>query len=172
MTNRRRTCRVALVLAALACFAIPGAAQEAGDLIPQGEIAALQTKLAEAGESASSARKKLALKRVIREGDALLETNLAAPNRFEVLGILFRGRQQLVGLDNSATNRKAFLSTCAKLAAAPDNYAAIRLDADLLLTQAESARQGADSHARADALRPWSGATGTPTPRRRSSGSP
>ena len=46
------------------------------------------------------------------------------------------------------------MATCEKLAAAPNEYAALRLDADLLLTQAKSARQGADSHARSDALRP------------------
>ena len=60
----------------------------------------------------------------------------------------------MVSLDNSATTRKAFLATCELLAAAPNEYAALRLDADLLLTQAKSARQGADSHARSDALRP------------------
>ncbi|MBT3567302.1 MAG: hypothetical protein HN494_00525, partial [Opitutae bacterium] len=76
------------------------------------------------------------------------------PNRYEVLSILFRSQQMLVGLDKSSTNRKAFLATCEKLAAAPNEYAALRLDADLLLTQAESARKGGDSHARSDALRP------------------
>ncbi len=60
----------------------------------------------------------------------------------------------LVSLDDSATNRKSFLATAEKLAAAPNEYAAIRLDADLLLTQAESAREGGDTHARSDALRP------------------
>ena len=118
------------------------------------KITELGGKLAKASEAGSAARKKLAIRRVIREGDALIKENPTAPNRFEILSILFRGQQALVSLDNSAINRKAFLETCGKLAAAPKVYAALRLDADLLLTQAESARKGADSHARADALRP------------------
>jgi hypothetical protein len=84
----------------------------------------------------------------------MLKTHASSPNRYEVLNILFRSQQTLIGLDDSAANRKSFLATCAKLAAAPNQYAALRLDADLLLTQAKSARQGADSHARSDALRP------------------
>ena len=35
----------------------------------------------------------------------------SAPNRYEVLRILFRSQQVLVSLDNSATNRNAFLAT-------------------------------------------------------------
>ncbi|MDB4511092.1 thioredoxin family protein [Akkermansiaceae bacterium] len=118
------------------------------------KITELGGKLAKASEAGSAARKKLAIRRVIREGDALIKENATAPNRFEILSILFRSQQALVSLDNSTKNRKAFLETSKKLAAAPNEYAALRLDSDLLLTQAESARKGADSHARADALRP------------------
>jgi hypothetical protein len=129
-------------------------AQDQAGLIPSDKIASLDAKRTEASKAASSARKKLAIRRVIREGEALIKTNPAAPNRYKVLSILFRSQQVLVSLDKSTTNRKAFLATCVKLAAAPNEYAALRLDADLLLTQAKSARQGADSHARSDALRP------------------
>ncbi len=128
--------------------------QDQADSISGDEIVALNAKLAKAGEAASAARKKLAIRRVIREGEALLKKNSSAPNRYEALSILFRSQQSLFSLDNSATNRKALLATCEKLAAAPNEYAALRLDADLLLTQAKSARQGADTHARSDALRP------------------
>ena len=122
--------------------------------ISQEEISELNTKLAEAGKSASSARKKLAIRRVIRECEGLLKKHTTTPNRFEVLAVLFRSQQALVSLDNSSLNRRAFLATSEQLAAAPNEYAALRLDADLLLTQAKSARQGGDSHARSDALRP------------------
>ncbi|MFK7909658.1 MAG: hypothetical protein AB8F34_03565 [Akkermansiaceae bacterium] len=122
--------------------------------IPADEITALDTKLSKATESASAARKKLALRRVIREGEALIKKYPTALNRFEVLGVLYRSQQSLVSQDKSATNRKAFLEISEKLAAAPNEYAALRLDADLILTQAKSARLGGDSHARADALRP------------------
>ena len=122
--------------------------------IPSDEIAELNIKLAEVGKSASSARKKLAVRRVIRECEGLLKKQPTAPNRYEVLNVLFRSQQALVSLDNSTLNRRAFLATAEQLAAAPNDYAALRLDADLLLTQAEAARKGGDSHARSDALRP------------------
>ncbi|MEO1843794.1 MAG: hypothetical protein ABGZ37_05900 [Akkermansiaceae bacterium] len=153
--NRLSRIVVALfVLAGAGVWSLPAMGQDQAGSIAGDEITALDAKLAEAGESASAARKKLAIRRVIREADALIEKHATAPNRYEVLSILFRGQQVLVTLDNSTTNRKAFLATCGKLAAAPNEYAALRLDADLLLTQAESARQGGDSHARSNALRP------------------
>lgn len=142
------------VLAIASVWSLPAMGQDQAGSISIDEITALNAKLTEAGEAASAARKKLAIRRVIRETEALLKKHPTAPNRYEVLDILFRSQQVLVSLDKSATNRKAFLATCAKLAAAPNEYAALRLDADLLLTQAKSARQGADSHARSDALRP------------------
>ena len=142
------------VLASAAVWSLPAMGQDQAGLISGDEITALNAKRAEAGEAVSTARKKLAIRRVIREAEALIKKHPSAPNRYEVLSIQFRSQQMLLSLDKSVTNRKAFLATCEKLAAAPNEYAALRLDADLLLTQAESARKGADSHARSDALRP------------------
>ena len=142
------------IVPALFVLFLPATGQDQAGLISAKDITELNTKLEKAGESASAARKKLAIRRVIREADALIEKHPTAPNRFEALSFLFRSQQVLVNLDNSATNRKALLATSEKLVAAPNEFAALRLDADLLLTQAKSARKGADSHARADALRP------------------
>ena len=142
------------VLASAGLWSLPARGQDQAGAISSDEIVALDAKRTEAGEVASTARKKLAIRRVIREAESLIKKHPTAPNRYEVLSILFRSQQALVSLDNSATNRRAILTTCGKLAAAPNEYAALRLDADLLLTQAESARQGADTHARSDALRP------------------
>ncbi|MDC0156642.1 hypothetical protein OAK38_02635 [Verrucomicrobia bacterium] len=135
-------------------FSIPLLGQNAVEGIQAVEIKELDAKRIEAGKAASAARKKLAIRRVIREAEALIKKHSASPSRYKALSILFRAQQTLVSLDNSSTNRKAFLATCSKLAAAPNEYAALRIDADLLLTQAESARRGGDSHARSDALRP------------------
>lgn len=149
--------RIVITLFILVCagvWPLPVMGQDQSPAISGDEITALEAKLSEAGETKSAARKKLAIRRVIREGEALLKKHSSAPNRYEALDILFRSQQALFSLDNSATNRKALLATCVKLAAAPKEYAALRLEADLLLTQAESARQGGDTHARADALRP------------------
>jgi hypothetical protein len=150
-----RFSRIFITLLVLACAnlgALPAMGQD--QAVSSDQIVSLNAKLTKAREAASSARKKLALRRVIRESETLLKKHASSPNRYEVLNILFRSQQTLIGLDDSAANRKSFLATCAKLAAAPNQYAALRLDADLLLTQAKSARQGADSHARSDALRP------------------
>jgi hypothetical protein len=146
--------RIIITLFLIASTSVLSSGQDQAGSISGDEIVALNVKLTEADKAASSARKKLAIRRVIREGEALIKKHPSAPNRYKVLSILFRSQQGLVSLDDSAANRKAFLATCAKLAAAPKEYAALRLDADLLLSQTKSARQGADSHARSDALRP------------------
>jgi len=134
-------------------LADPGVAAGA-QAIPATEIKALQAQLAEAKEASSSARKKLGVRRVIRAGEAVLADNATAPNRFEVLGVLYHSQQEQIRLDDSAANRQAFIETCRALQQAPDEYAALRLDADLLLSQAELARRGADQDARAEALKP------------------
>jgi hypothetical protein len=146
--------RIIITLFLIASTSVLSSGQDQAGSISGDEIVALNVKLTEADKAASSARKKLAIRRVIREGEALIKKHPSAPNRYKVLSILFRSQQGLVSLDDSAAHRKACLATCAKLAAAPKEYAALRLDADLLLSQTKSARQGADSHARSDALRP------------------
>ena len=144
-----------VLVAGVACLlCAPAAAQQPANLIETAELTELETKLDKAGESTSSARKKLAIKRVIREASGLLKDNQTAPNRYELLGLLFRAQQQLVQLEGSTTNRAAFLETCKQLADAPDEYAAVRLDAELLLSQIESAKRGEDPQQRAQALLP------------------
>jgi len=143
-----------LVLTSAAVATLPVMAQSQADPVSVEDITGLNGKLAAVNKISSKARKKLAARRVIREAESLIKQYPSAANRYEVLSILFRGQQVLVSLDNSVTNRKTFLATCEKLAAAPDAYAALRLDADVLLTQARSARLGGDSRARSDALRP------------------
>ena len=131
------------------------AGADAQSLIPTSEISDLQTQLVEVGESKSAARQKLGIRRVIRASQALLDKHAEAPNRFEVLRVLYDSQQEQIRLDDSATNRQDFLATCRLLAQAPNEYAAIRLDADLLISQAQLAQRGADQQARADALKPF-----------------
>ena len=117
-------------------------AQDAAPPIPDSKIAMLEAKLGDQAKTASASRKKLSIRRVIREGEALLKANSTAPNRYEVLGVLFQAQRELMSLDNAASNRRALLETSRLLADAPDEYAAVRLDADLLLSQSEMARKG------------------------------
>jgi len=132
-------------------------AQEGGAPIRQDKIDALRTALTTQKDETSAARQRLAVKRMIRDGNELLETNPTAPNRFEILGLVFSAQQRLFRMDDSARNREALLETCKELAKAPDQYAALRFDADLLLTQTELARMGADAEARLAALKPMVG---------------
>lgn len=153
MTYSRWINGVSLVLAVL-CFSASAVDAQEQSLIPESEIATLQTQLAEAKKASSSARKKLGIRRVIRSCEGLLDQSKDAPNRFEVLSVLFRTQQEQIGVDDSTINRRSLLETSRLLAAAPNDYAALRLDADLLLSQAELAQRGADQQARADALKP------------------
>ena len=162
--NRSTQISTIAMLLAVFCFtgavvnadetALSPADRSPADRISADRISALQTQLEEATQSKSSARQKLALRRVIRACDEVLESNKNASNRFEMLGVLFSSQQKLIGLDNSALNRRSFLETCRQLVTAPNEYAALRLDADLLISQAELAQQGADPKTRAEALRP------------------
>lgn len=154
MTRFPRIFFTLFVLISAGVWSLPAMGQNPADAIPDAAITGLDAKLAEVGKTASAARKKLAIRRMIREVEALIKKHPSATNRYEALSILFRSQQALVSLDNSTTNRKALLAIGEKLAAAPNEYAELRLDADLLLTQSNAARKGADSHARADALRP------------------
>jgi len=121
--------------------------------IPETKIAALAAELAGKEQGASPARRRRAVKKMIREGESLLEAYPAASNRYRLLGVLFRAWQEVCGLDKSAENRAALLQTCRQLAEAPDEYASVRLDADLLVSQTSLARQGATPIERAEALK-------------------
>ena len=116
-----------LVLASAVVGSLPAMGQDRAGSISSDEIVALNAKLTGAREAASAARKKLAIRRVIREGEALLKKHSSAPNRHEALSILFRSQQVLVSLDDSATNRKSFLATAEKLAAAPNELSLIHI---------------------------------------------
>lgn len=118
-------------------------------------VAALDQALNEAKEGASEARKRLAVRRVIRDAETMLETMKDKPERYPVLEFVFRARKQLIALDDDPEHRKALLDTCRELVKAPDEMAAMRVEADLLLSQAELAKQGGDAAARAKSLMPF-----------------
>jgi hypothetical protein len=155
MSNFIVTPRAAL--ATVLCFAVAGwsASPHAVAASPQETIAELDKALAAAKEGTSDARQRLAVRRVIRDAEQLLESLAESPDRFLVLEFLFRARQQLITLDDDSEHRKALLETCRELVKAPDEFAELRLQADLLLSQAEIAKKGASTEERAKALRPF-----------------
>jgi len=89
---------------------------------------------------------------MIRQGEALLEASPAAPNRYRVLGIVFQSQKRLLGLENSDRNRDALFDTCKELAQAPNEYADLRLEADLLLSERDLAAKNAALEERTKAL--------------------
>lgn len=115
----------------------------------------MEAALTESKDGASEARQRLAVRRIIRDAEELVQANAGDDSRFLALEFLFRAQQQLIKLDNDATHRAALLETSRDLVEAPDEYAAQRMQADLLLSQAELARQGANAEQRAAALRPF-----------------
>ena len=126
------------------------AAQSAsGDTV---KISTLQKELAEVGKASSSIRKRRACKNVIRDAEALLKTSLSEPNRVRVLAIVLESQKKLLGLDNSERNREALYETCEKLVKLPDEYAELRLGADLLLSDRDMSLKNADRKQRAEAL--------------------
>ena len=108
--------------------------------IPEDSIARLQKTLADTYEMESSTEKRRACKNVVRRAEKLLEEYPSSPNRFGVLGIIFEGRKVLFTMSSSEAYREALLQTAKKLVEAPDEYADIRLEADVVLQQVELAR--------------------------------
>jgi len=150
MSILRSACLALLLAWPHPCSAAEPVASTSG--IPESEIAALRKELTEAGKVTSSAGKRRAFKNVVRDGKDLLAGAPAAPNRWQVMGIMLDGHKRLLGMENSAPNREALLETSAKLAEAPDEHAQLRLEADLLLSENALSLKGADVNERARAL--------------------
>ena len=121
-----------------------GVAGEPGGAIPEKEIVALRVELGEAASASSSTRKRRAYKNLARDGESLLEKFPSAPNRFRVLEIIFQGHKSLLALENSDRNRQALLETSRLLAGAPDEFADLRLEADMLISERDLSDKNAD----------------------------
>lgn len=130
----------------LLAFAIPGAAQ---DRISEESLADLHLQLAEACEQPSATRQRRALKRVVRNGRALIEPSPEAPDRWRVLSVIFQSQKRLLVLKAEEDLRQALLETCQALIAAPNEYAELRLEADLLLSERRLSAANADVEERA-----------------------
>jgi len=120
--------------------------------IPESEIAPLQAELNDRGGRTSSASRRRACKSIARKGHALLDKYAAAPNRYRVLGIVLQSQKRLLRLENTDRNRNALFDTCGKLTQAPDEYAVLRLEADMLLSEKALTLKNADLKERAEAL--------------------
>jgi hypothetical protein len=121
------------------CLGICGAgiceAAQQPSPIPEAQITALEAELAQGVRGRSAVEIRMACKSVTCKAAALLAAASEAPNRYAVLAIQFKGQKRLLSLEMTEKNRNAFFETCTRLAKAPDEYAELRLDADLLLSE-------------------------------------
>ena len=133
----------------------PCPAQEAApseESIPETRITALKQELEQGARGKSAVKVRVAFKSVARQASALLVASPDAPNRYAVLAVLFRCQKVLLGMEVTEKNRKALFATCNSLSKAPDEYAEIRLEADLLLSQRDLAEAEATVTQRVKAL--------------------
>ena len=133
------------------CLGVCEAAPSA-EPIPETRITALKKELEQGARGKSALEVRMACKRVTRQASALLKASPEAPNRFTVLAVLFQGQKKLFGLEKKEKNRDALFETCASLSKAPDEYAEIRLEADMLLSERDLAEAEATAVERAEAL--------------------
>ncbi len=154
MTRQLRTLdlRAACLVVLLAGIFLCAAQEPPAGNIPEREITTLLEELAEEKTHSSAVKKRRACKTVIRQGNALVEANPEAPNRYRVLAIVFQSQKRLLALDNSDRNREALFETCATLAQAPAEYAKLRLEADFILMERDMSLKDADVEERTRAL--------------------
>jgi hypothetical protein len=116
----------------LGCLGLCEAAQSA-EPIPEIRITALEQELEQGARGKSAVQVRVAFKSVARQASALLEASPEAPNRYAVLAVVFRCQKRLLGMEVTEQNRNALFATCNSLLKAPDEYAELRLEANLLL---------------------------------------
>lgn len=122
-------------------------------LIPAEKILELRQSSEKAEKTKPrSAEKRRACKRIVRSGKALISSFPDAPNRFEVLGIMLKNQKIVLELEKKESNRKTLYSICNKLISAPDVYAKLRLEAELLLSDRDLSIENASPEERGQAL--------------------
>ena len=157
--RRNATGHGLVVIGAIALISLGGftswatAQPTVGDDIAESKIASLEKDLATAKASDESlVARRRQFKRIVRRGEALIEASPTAANRFVVLDIMFQSQKRLLAMDNSARNRRTLFEISGELAEAPDRYAEIRLEADLMLSEKQLSENNATLTQRAEAL--------------------
>ena len=140
------------IFLAIACLLATVPTAHAAD-IPSSSITALKRDIAAESKSRGSVTsKRRAFKNIIRDAESLLRRSARADNRFEVHALILDIQKRILAIDNSDENRQELFDTCETLVKAPDRYAALRLEADLILMEKTMSGSNADIHARTEAL--------------------
>ena len=111
--------------------------------IPAAEITLLEAELVKGMRGKSTIDIRRACKSVARKAAALIEASPEAPNRYAAMAVMFRGQKRMLALEASDENRAAIFETCRKLTDAPDEYAEVRFEAEMLLSQRDLAKKNA-----------------------------
>lgn len=121
--------------------------------IPDAALAELRQDFAATqAEPPTSVARRRGLKNIVRQGQALLDASPDAPNRFVLLELMFQSQKRLIAMDNSARNRATLFEIVGALAKAPDAFADLRLEADLMLSEMQLSQRNATLEQRAAAL--------------------
>ncbi len=121
--------------------------------IPAQDLPKLEEALKAIDPTSSSARQRLLVRKVIRDVQKAIEAATDQATRWPLLEFLFRAQQKLVKLDDDPKHRADIIETCRELVNAPDDFAALRLKPDLLISQIEQVKKGNSPSERAKALR-------------------
>jgi len=106
-----------------------------GTRIPEKTITRLREKLVATEDIESTSGRRRAYKRIVREAESLLREHRASPDRFRVLGIAFETRKAMFEMRQSDEYREALLKTAKRLLEAPDEYADLRVEPDMMFLQ-------------------------------------
>ena len=140
----------------LAAFLISVQISSANDTaaanIPESKIVELEADFPKNDKRTSSVRKRRACKTLVRDAEKLLESYADAPNQYLVLGIILKTQKLLLSLESSDRNREALFETCEKLLKAPNEYADLRLEADMMISERDLSAKNADVKVRTQAL--------------------
>jgi len=144
---------VPALVALVSLLSLTSFAQDTAPSIPESDIAALRTELADGAKGTSSVEVRRACKSVIRRSRALIDSLPGAANRWDLIGVMFDAQKKLLSLEFTEENRQAIFAIAGKLVEAPDEYAELRLESDMLLMEKDLAEAEAKTAERIAALR-------------------
>jgi tetratricopeptide (TPR) repeat protein len=105
--------------------------------ISESFITRLKSDLAALETIESTTERRMACKRIVRRAESLVEKSPESDERFTVLGVVFEAQKVMFTMRQSAEYHEALMATADKLVGAPDEYADIRLGADVLVQQSK-----------------------------------
>ena len=103
--------------------------------ISQRLILSLQKKFDKNSSEESSSERRREYKKIVRSAESLIVKNPLSKNRFELLGLIFQSKKEILILKPDVRGQKDLIDTCNKLLSAPDEYAILRFQAEILLNQ-------------------------------------